>query len=127
MEEYRTKFNNFHGWFPEGFYRVGGMCDKRESSPELIRDIDEALKEMNFDIHTYQRLRGGTAYIFHEVLDLARKMAARENREFTLEEERRKEILCEEGALVNEKLDKMMEPVFEKLVGKGYSKKDLTI
>jgi len=127
MEEYRTKFNNFHGWFPGGFYRVGFFAAKGEKDKALVEDIDNVLKEMSFDIHTYKRLRGGIGHLFREVIDLTKKVVREGNREFTEEEEGRKMELCEEGYLVNKRLDDMMEPVFEKLVEKGHSRRDLTI
>jgi len=127
-EEYRTKFNNFHGWFPGGFYRGEGLCSKTdEQSQDLIKDVDQVLEEMQFDILTYQRLRGGSDYIFHEVLDLAREAAKDNHRKFTEEEKKRKEMLFQEGDLVNKRLDNMMEPVFNKLIEKGHSRGELIV
>jgi hypothetical protein len=76
--------NNFHGWFPDGFYR--GFKNVKPKDNKLIADLDQVLEEMGFNLERFNYLKFELSRILKEVVDLYKKVYNEENREMTLEE-----------------------------------------
>src|SRR3972149_8329878 len=82
------RWNNFHGYFPGGFYRSAGH------RPEISRDLDRVLSEMTFDISRFQELNGRQSKMFREARDL---FTASRGRDLTPEEQAKEKQLEVEG------------------------------
>ncbi|HLA23222.1 MAG TPA: hypothetical protein VJZ93_01665 [Candidatus Nanoarchaeia archaeon] len=109
-------FNNFHGYFPGGFYR------SKNTRPDIMGDLDKVLSESGFDNGRFQKLKSENERIFREMIDLSKNTV---KRDLTTEEQEREVKLIEDGKINSRDLNEMLEPIYHAMVGKGYSHQDL--
>ena len=120
MTNYR--WNNFTGWFPEGFYRP---ITKRARGHQLIADLDRVLEEQSFDLGHYQELQRRLSSYFHEYKPILEDAYKGERRGLTPEEQQRVDELGRLEAEAKVELDTLLEPVANRMMKLGYSKLEL--
>lgn len=116
MEQYKAKFNNFHFYFPGEYYR---SLKPSEESSKIVGDLDKIIAQTRFDVKRFGELR-------KRLTDMARDAIIVYKRDLTPEEEKRKNEIIKQEIEVNMELDKMMEPLYQALLKKGYTERQLT-
>lgn len=120
----KRDYDNFYERLPGGWYRTldEAIADKRQAA--LFEDIDSILEEREFDFEVLERWR----QLSTEVGDMLSGYIDRKRgqgidpSESEIEEYERKQ---QESLLAKEKLDSMIEPIIKKLLGLGYTPKQL--
>ena len=119
MSNYR--WNNFHGYFPGGFYRV--LCS--DESRKLIEDLDRTLMEPNFDMQSFNRLMEKVHAYSDEKAAMIDKIRRENRRELMAEEQQRSGEIQKLSAEAYGELDVLLEPVVKRMMELGYSLEQL--
>lgn len=120
-DDYR--WNNFHLWFPEGFYRPNA---KNERAQKIITDLDSVLEEQNFDLQEFQELMKSVLDISYEGTQIFKASNEDGERKLKPEEKQRIDELKKLESANYTKLDSLLEPVVKRMQELGYSLEELT-
>ena len=120
-----SQYNNFHCWFPEGHYRPNELWPDG-LNPDIIRDLDAVIGEMGFYIEGFRALVEQTERTKEELIDMLQNVPiVSGKRELSSEQEARKQLLITQGHDINRQIDEMLTPVYEAMLNKDYTRKDL--
>jgi hypothetical protein len=108
--------NNFYGFFPEGFLR-GEFYSESPFRKKIIEEIDRLIIETNFDLEKYLQIHRTTS----EATGMISKLYAKAREEgFQIIES-----YCSIAEKFSKERNEMIEPIFKKLLEKGYEEKKL--
>ena|SRR3989344_6467229 len=109
--------NNFIGWFPNGYKRRFNL-HKQEPGKSIVKDLDKLLEESNFDFKKFEELSKNRVWNYNQM-----KLLIFSNNEVTEEAERYYKI----GKKIDDKIEEMIMPYYNKMVELGYDEHDLAV
>jgi len=108
--------NNFYGFFPEGFLR-GEFYSKSPPRKKIIEEVDKLIIETNFDLEKYLQI--------HRTVSEATSMMSKLYPKAREEGFHIIESYCSIAEKFSKERNEMIEPIFKKLLEKGYEENKL--
>jgi len=111
--------NNFYCWLPGQMYRQEGMIGVRYDGRaiQLRKDIDRIIEETGFDLKRFTEIQDNYREVSSRGITIAIYKKGRDD-------PRLEEIAAEEKVYLTMR-EQMVKPLYERLIGLGYTKKEL--
>ncbi|MAG39677.1 hypothetical protein CMI41_01795 [Candidatus Pacearchaeota archaeon] len=109
--------NNFHCYFPGGRSRPEHFKEQGRTCPEIIRriseDLDLLIASEGFDIRTFKKEKR----LWHSKIAQAIKLLG--------DDDASANEVGDESTQHNQNVETMIRPLYERMLQKGYSERDL--
>ena len=115
------RWTNFHCWFPNQVFR-GYQHDKQS----MVQDLDKVLEETEFPLNTFYELMREWNESAERVSTIYRNVYKRNGScNLTQEERHEVDLIVERGKKRNIELDKLIDPIYQRMLDIGYFPEEL--
>jgi hypothetical protein len=121
-----TDYNNFGGYFPNGFYRDSELFSKGRN-PKLIQDLDSILEDIDFDVPKYQELKRESFALLEKLRGMGKLNFLTGKTKYSEEEEKMIEEMSERDTDIKRQISEMIAPVYDRMRKLGYTHEELTV
>ncbi len=119
MSEYHPRWPDFHCWFPNQDFRK-----HPHNKQKMVQDLDILLEEMKFPLDRFYQLMGEWQKNSEQISSIY-KNAHKRRRETTQNERRKLDGIIERGEKREKELDRLINPVYQRMLDMGYSHEEL--